>query len=142
MFTWNLLLKKEILLKHPFPEFVTEYGYEDLIFIKNLQKKSVSISHIKNPLIHYNTENSSDFIAKTETALNNLNNLLLAEKLAYSDLKLSSLYLILKKTYLIGLVRFVYKKSKQKILTNLTSANPNLYLFDFYKLGYFCSLKK
>lgn len=142
VFTWNLLLKKEILLKHPFPEFVTEYGYEDLIFIKNLQKNSLSISHIENSLIHYNAENSADFIAKTETALNNLNTLLLTEKLAYRDIKLSSVYLILKKTYLIGLVRFLYKKNKQKILTNLTSVNPNLYLFDFYKLGYLCSLKK
>lgn len=142
VFTWNLLLKKEVLLKHPFPEFVTEYGYEDLIFIKNLQKNSVSISHIENPLIHYNAENSADFIAKTETALNNLYNLLQVEKLSYSDIKLSSVYLILKKTYLTGLVRFVYKKSKKKVLTNLTSADPNLYLFDFYKLGYLCSFKK
>lgn len=142
VFTWNLLLKKEIFLQNPFPEFITEYGYEDLVFIKNLKENSIPISQIENPLIHYNSENSLDFVAKTETALSNLNTLILTKKLDYSDVKLSSVYLILKKVFLIGVVKFVYKKNKQKILNNLTSANPNLYLFDFYKLGYYCSLKK
>ncbi|MEO8534045.1 MAG: glycosyltransferase family 2 protein [Flavobacterium sp.] len=142
VFTWNLLLKRDLLLKYPFPEFINEYGYEDLVFIKNLKLNSIAIDHIENPLIHYNNEDNLDFIAKTETAINTLNHLISLQKIAYKDVKLSLAYLILKKTFLIGIVRFIYQKRKQQILKDLKSNNPNLYLFDFYKLGYFSSLQQ
>jgi glycosyl transferase family 2 len=142
IFTWNLLLKREILLQYPFPEFITEYGYEDFAFIKNLCLNFVTITHIENVLIHYNNENSIDFIKKTEIAVKNLHDLISFQKINYKDIQLSKLYVILKKLHLIKVVKAIYKKRKKQILTNLTSENPNLYLFDFYKLGYYCNLKK
>lgn len=141
VFTWNLLLKKDILLKNPFPEFIKEYGYEDLIFIKNLQHNSVSVLHIENPLIHYNFEFSIDFIKKTERAVQTLSHLIDTKKMDYKDTRLTSTYLNLKKLHLIGLVGAFYIKTKQQLLSNLLSENPNLYVLDFYKLGYFCSLQ-
>ncbi|MDX6188487.1 glycosyltransferase [Flavobacterium sp. Fl-318] len=142
VFTWNLVLRKDILLKYPFPEFITEYGYEDLVFIKNLQLNSVPIHHIENPLIHDNTESSKDFIAKTETAVTTLYTLINSQKLAYKDAKLTLIYLFLKKAGLIGIIKAIYTKSKPFLLKNLMSDNPNLYLLDYYKLGYYCNLKK
>ncbi|HEY6144124.1 MAG TPA: glycosyltransferase [Flavobacterium sp.] len=141
VFTWNLLLKKEILLKYAFPEFIREYGYEDAIFIKNLRLNSVSITHIENPLIHHNDEYSIDFIRKTERAVQTLYDLINSQKIEYKDIKLSTVYSILKKLYLIGLVKTIYTKNKQRILDNLTSENPSLFLLDIYKLGYYCDLK-
>ncbi|REG98461.1 glycosyltransferase [Flavobacterium aquicola] len=140
VFTWNLLLRKEILLQYPFPEFIREYGYEDAIFIKSLRLNSVPISHIENHLIHNNNENSIDFIQKTERAVNTLYNLINQQKIDFKDIKLSKVYLVLKKLHLIGLVKVIYNKTRQRILTNLKSGNPNLYLLDFYKLGYLCSM--
>lgn len=140
VFTWNLLLKKNILSKNSFPEFITNYGYEDLIFIKNLQYNSISISHIENPLIHYNDECSIDFIKKSEVATRNLFSLIQSQNIDYKDTKLSSIYLKLKKLQLIWLVGAIYSKTKPQLLNNLTSKNPNLCVLDFYKLGYFCSL--
>lgn len=142
VFTWNLLLKKEILSKSPFPEFIKEYGYEDLVFIKNLHQNSISVTHIENPLIHHNNEDSIDFIKKTETAVKNLHDLISTQKIDSKDIKLTKLYVTLKKLHLIGIIKSIYKTSKQRIVTNLTSEKPNLYLLDFYKLGYFCTLKK
>jgi hypothetical protein len=139
VFTWNLLLKKEILSKYPFPEFISEYGYEDAIFIKNLRLNSVPITHIENPLVHYNDEYSIDFIKKTERAVHTLYALISSQKIEYNDIKLSAAYSILKKFHLIRLVKTIYIKYKQRILDNLTSGNPNLYVLDFYKLGHFCS---
>jgi hypothetical protein len=141
VFTWNLLLKKEILSNYSFPEFIREYGYEDSIFIKNLRLNSISIFHIENYLIHHNDEYSIDFIKKTERAVNTLYDLINQQKIDYKDIKLSTIYLILKKLRLIGLVKAVYSKTKLKILNNLTSERPNLYLLDFYKLGYYCTIQ-
>jgi hypothetical protein len=140
VFTWNLLLRKDILSRNPFPEFINEYGYEDLIFIKNLRLNSVSIFHIENPLIHHNDECSIDFIKKSERAAQTLHNLTITQKIDYKDIRLSSTYLNLKTLRLTGLVKTIYTKTKKQILNNLTSENPNLYLLDFYKLGYFCAI--
>lgn len=142
VFTWNLLLKREILLQFPFPEFIREYGYEDLIFIKNLRLNSISITHIENFLIHFNDENSVDFITKTETAVKTLHNLIHFHKIDPEDTRLSNLYAVLKKLYLNGIVNAIYQITKKQILCNLTSENPNLYVLDFYKLGCYCDLKK
>lgn len=141
VFTWNLLLKKEILLQYPFPEFISEYGYEDVFFIKKLRLNSISVTHIENPLIHYNDEFSFEFIKKTERAVSNLHHLSNLQKIDYDDIKLTAVYSIVKKLHLIGLVKAVYNKTKKLILNNLTSKKPYLYLLDFYKLGYFCSIQ-
>lgn len=141
VFTWNLLLKKEILLKYPFLEFVSEYGYEDLIFIKNLRQNSISIHHVENSLLHKNDEFSIDFIRKSEKAVTNLYHLINSQKMDYKDVKLTRFYYILKKICLTGIIKVVYSRYKEKIVNNLTSKNPNLYLLDFYKLGFYCSLK-
>lgn len=142
VFTWNLLLKKEILSQYTFPEFIHEYGYEDAVFIKNLRMNSVSISHIENPLVHHNDEYSIDFIKKTERAVQTLYALINSQEIKHKDIKLSALYSILKKLHFVELVKIIHTKNKQRILNNLTSENPNLYVLDFYKLGYYCNLKK
>ncbi|KAF2331610.1 glycosyltransferase family 2 protein [Flavobacterium nitrogenifigens] len=142
VFTWNLLLKREILLQYPFPEFINEYGYEDLVFIKKLRLNSVPITHIENLLIHCNDENSIDFINKTEKAVRNLCNLISSGKIDSKDVKLTKVYLILEKLHLDGIFKALYIASKKQIINNLTSKNPNLYVLDLYKLGYYCDLKQ
>ncbi|KAF2081894.1 glycosyltransferase family 2 protein [Flavobacterium sharifuzzamanii] len=142
VFTWNLLLKREILLQYPFPEFINEYGYEDLVFIKKLRLNSVPITHIENLLIHCNDENSVDFLNKTEKAVRNLYNLICSGKIDSKDVKLTKVYLILEKLHLDGIFKAIYKANKKQIINNLTSKNPSLHVLDFYKLGYYCDLKQ
>ncbi|RKR08678.1 GT2 family glycosyltransferase [Flavobacterium sp. 90] len=142
VFTWNLLLKKEILLQFPFPEFIHEYGYEDFIFIENLRLNSVPVIHIENYLIHHNGESSADFIRKSERASRNLYDLVELHKIDPKSIRLSNFYERLKKLHLIPIVKAIYKTTKKQIIANLTSNNPSLYLLDFYKLGYYANLKK
>lgn len=142
VFTWNLVIKKEILLQFPFSEFIHEYGYEDLIFIENLRLHSVPVIHIENSLIHCNNEDSIVFIEKSQRAIKNLHDLIQFEKIDSKKIKLTKIYELLKKLYLIGIIRGIYQLTKEILLANLTSKNPNLYLLDFYKLGYYCDLKK
>ncbi|KGO90080.1 glycosyltransferase family 2 protein [Flavobacterium suncheonense] len=140
VFTWNLLLKKEILNQNPFPNSVREYGYEDVVFLKKLKEKKVHIQHIDNPLIHYNQESNLVFINKTETAIRTLKQLMENKELDSDDTRIGKTFFLLKQLGFDTILRFLFLKFHNRILSNLTSTNPSLLLLDLYKLGYLCNL--
>lgn len=140
VFTWNLLVKKEILAKNPFPVSIKEYGYEDVAFIKKLKPKNVNIQHIENRLIHFNHETSNVFIQKTEKAVRTLKQLIESKELAYDDTRIGRTYLKLHGLGLDKILAFLFRRFFKLLISDLTSSNPSLVLFDLYKLGYFCSL--
>jgi glycosyltransferase involved in cell wall biosynthesis len=140
IFTWNLLLKKEILSKHHFPYNVKDYGYEDVVFIKQLKENKILIQHIENRLVHHNAETSLVFINKTENAVRTLHQLILSKKLELSDTKIGKAYKIIQFWQLQTIATFLFKKTSKMMTANLTSSNPSLIVLDFYKLGYFCLL--
>ncbi|CAM3522171.1 glycosyltransferase [Flavobacterium saliperosum] len=140
VFTWNLLVKKEILSQNPFPVSVKEYGYEDVVFIKKLKTQNVNIQHIENRLIHFNNEESIVFIQKTEKAVRTLKQLLENKELTYEDTRLSKTYSQLRHLGLEKGIAFLFRKLSKRMLSNLTSHNPSLIVLDLYKLGSFCSL--
>ena len=142
VFTWNLLLKKEILSKHHFPYNVKEYGYEDVVFIKQLKENNILVQHIENRLVHFNTETSLTFIEKTEKAVITLNQLIISNKLDLKDTKIGKAYHIIQFWQLDIVIRFLFKKLSKQMITNLTSSNPSLIVLDLYKLGYFCLLNQ
>jgi hypothetical protein len=142
IFTWNLLLKKEILSKHHFPYNVKDYGYEDVVFIKQLKENKILIQHIENRLIHFNSETSMTFIGKTEKAVTTLHQLILDKKLEVSDTKIGKAYKIIKFWQFDFFISFLFKKVSKSMIKNLTSSNPSLTLLDLYKLGYFCLLNQ
>ncbi|WDF64699.1 glycosyltransferase family 2 protein [Flavobacterium sp. KACC 22763] len=137
----NLLIKKEILGRFPFDENLTKYGYEDLLFFAVLKSNEIEIKHIENPVFHLNLESSSLFLSKTKTALENLVFLDNLNKISKNESKIFGSFDFLKKMKLISIFNFVFKKSEQKIERNLLSDKPSLFLFDIYKLGYYCFLK-
>ncbi|MCW1147614.1 glycosyltransferase [Flavobacterium lacisediminis] len=142
VFTWNLLLKKEILSNYHFPYNVKDYGYEDVVFIKQLKENNIPIQHIENRLVHFNIESSSTFIEKTEKAVTTLNQLIGNKKLDLKDTKIGKAYNIIQFWQLDILIRFLFKKLSKKMISNLTSSNPSLLILDLYKLGYFCLLNQ
>jgi hypothetical protein len=142
VFSWNLLISKEIFLKFPFDASIKEYGFEDFIFLKNLKENNVPIHQINNNCFHQNEETAIEFIKKYNYSLQNLKKLIDSEHLQYEDTSLSALYLKIKKLKLDGLVVLLFKHSKKLVIKNLTSRYCSLFLFDFYKLGYFCLLNK
>ncbi|AWM12625.1 glycosyltransferase [Flavobacterium sp. NRK F10] len=140
VFTWNLALKKEIFQTIRFPEYITEYGYEDVVFLKLLKQENVLVEHFKNPLIHLNVETNSVFIKKTEKAIENLYFLICNQRLEYTDTKLGTSYQFLKKFGFLNFFKFLFKQFEKSIRNNLISKKPNLNLFFLYKLGYFCTI--
>lgn len=138
--TSNLLIQKEVFLSNPFDESITEYGYEDLVFLTELMNNGILVKHIDNPTFHLGLESSIHFLEKTKTALENLKTISKSTSISGSESKLLASYQQLKKIYLVGFFALLFKLGKNKIEENLLSQNPSLFLFDLYKLGYFCTL--
>jgi Glycosyl transferase family 2 len=139
--TSNILIQKKVFISNPFDESITKYGYEDLVFLSDLKKKGILVKHIHNPTYHLGLETSQQFLEKTKIALENLKLITETTSLDRSESKLLKVSTLLKSFYLTSFISFLFKKLERKMEGNLLSEKPSLVLFDFYKLGYYCSLK-
>lgn len=139
--TSNLLIKKEIFEQNPFDSTITKYGYEDLCFLSGLKAKNIKVSHIDNPTFHLNLETSVIFLDKTKTAIINLVLIINSGKFPNIQSKINSAYIVLKKLKLVAIITFIFDKTELKITSNLLSKKPSLFLFDLYKLGYYCKIQ-
>lgn len=138
--TSNLVIKKDLFLRYPFDDSITKYGYEDLCFFAVLKKNNFVISSIDNPTFHLNLETSISFLKKTKIALENLVFLYNSNKVSSQESKILKTFEAVQKLKLVAFTSFLFKKNQTKIERNLYNQKPSLFLFDLYKLGYFCSL--
>lgn len=132
--TANLLIRRELMLKHPFDERFRHYGYEDVLLGKTLRRHRVAIKHIDNPLGFSTFESNADFVAKTEEGLRTLYEF--REDLrGYSRLLtlVSGIHIPLVKT----MIRWVHRLIGPAVRRNLCSTHPRLFLFKLYKFGYY-----
>ena len=129
------------MIRFPFDQTLRKYGYEDLLFFTVLKSNGIYISHIENPIFHLNFEKSTVFLSNTKSALENLAFLHSSLQISKHQSKVIAAFEFLKKLKLISLFHFIFRKSEPKIERNLLSEKPSLFLFDIYKLGYYCSLK-
>lgn len=136
----NIIINKNVFNEVSFNQSITQYGYEDLVFIAELQHKNTKINHIDNPAYHLNYETSEIFLLKTEEALKNLK-FIFKNKLIHKDQsKIIQKCFFLNKYKLNTIFIFLFKKLKFIMRKNLLSKNPSLFIFDLYKLGYFCTI--
>jgi len=129
------LIKKEVAEKVKFDENYTNYGYEDVMYGKELKKMGYEIFCIDNPLLNNDIEESKVFLQKTEQAISN------AKK--FETELADSIYLI--QTYkkykaIIPLFKLFFRISKPMIKKNLLSKDPSLFWFSVYKLGIYSCL--
>ncbi|MBR4841703.1 MAG: glycosyltransferase family 2 protein [Bacteroidaceae bacterium] len=134
---FSFLIDRAVFLQIRFDESFAGYGYEDVQFGHELEKRGVSMLHIDNPLVHLGFEKNEVYLDKTRQAVRN----------AYDHRELigeSSLLL----THYNRAVRFrirwffrviwaVFRRSMEK---NLLGERPSVRVFSFYKLCYICSL--
>ena len=138
--TSNILIQKKVFNSNKFDDSITEYGYEDLVFLSDLKKKGILVKHIDNPTYHLGLETSEQFLVKTKIALENLKSISENNSLYKSESKILKTYSLLKRLYLTSFISILFKKTERNLEHNLLSKNPSLFLFDLYKLGYYCSI--
>lgn len=136
----NILLKKQLLIDHPFNSSIYDYGFEDFVFITDLKKSNILIIHLNNPVFHINLEKSDVFLEKHLKALNTLNQLIKQNIINADGTNLSRARKILIRFRLLSLTKILFETFGPLLRKNLLSSKPSLLLFDFYKLGYFCTL--
>ena len=138
--TSNILIEKVVFLSNLFDENITNYGYEDLVWVKKIKEKSIAIKHIDNPTHHLNLETAEIFLKKIHQSLENLRLISNMGLITTSDNRILKTYERISKIGLPIFITFIYTKFHKKIETNLVYNHPNLFLLDMYKLGYFCKI--
>lgn len=140
--TSNIALEKELLIHYPFHQDIRKYGFEDLVFLLNLKENNIEIEHIENATYHLNIEKSITFIEKYHSSLNNLHFLIKNKIIKPNDTHLSKIHSKMVPYKFDKIYSLFYTVFKSFFKKNLLSKNPSLFVFDLYKLGYYCNLKK
>lgn len=132
--TSNFLIRRDLMLSHPFDERFRHYGYEDVLFGKELEQNHIEIIHIDNPVCFDRFESNQDFLSKTEEGLRTLYTFRHDLKgysriIDYAD-RLPRPFIQLWHALFGRLERYI-----------LTSNTPWLWLYPIYRLGFYSSLK-
>ena len=136
----NFMCKRDVLIDVLASINSISYG-NDYIFGSLIKKKGIDIKHIDNPVLIDNIDENQIFIKKTHHALDNLissyNNKII-KKHSNSILKA---YMILDNLLLKNIFVKITDLYKNLLKRNLYRKDPNLFLFDLYRLNYLCKIK-
>lgn len=136
----NILIRKKWLIKYPLDQEMINYGYEDMVFILGLKKHNIPIAHIENPAFHLNLEKSAVFLEKSHLSLQNLKLALDRNLVDPDDTALSKVHSKIERLKMANFAVFLFKAFEKNLTKNLLSSNPSIFIFDIYRLGYFCQL--
>lgn len=137
--TSNFMIRRDIMLEHPFDERFRRYGYEDVFFGRKLKEAGIPVTHIDNPVGFDDFESNERFLEKTAEGL-----LTLSER--RNDLRGYSRLLEkaekIERWHLAGCVRLWHKLFGRLERKNLVGRHPNLALFNLWRMGTFFAQKK
>lgn len=135
---FSFMIPKKTFMDIRFDESFHEYGYEDVLFGLELERRKVRILHIDNPLEHLGLERNEVYLAKTEQAVRSA----WEHKESIGDgSTLLAHYGRLKKCGLLWAPRLAWRLFQKSMRRNLVGKKPCLKVFSMYKLCYLCSLK-
>lgn len=140
----NTLIKKSTFEKIGFEKAITQYGHEDTIFAYNLFKIKAHVEHIDNPVLHGDVDFNNVFFYKMHESLENLNFIYGSGIVNPNFITFLKVYNKLKKLKINYFFAALHKISYPILVKNLTSNYASIYLFDLFRLSYFChiNLKK
>ncbi len=138
---FNCLIKKKLFDTIQFDETLRKYGHEDTLFGWELKQQNCNLIHIDNPAYHLSYDDTNSFIKKTESSISNL--WCIYQKTNHKkefrkDIKILRYQHILKWTFLLRPYIWFFNLQKNRFISNLTSNQPDLRIFDLYKLGILC----
>ena len=136
----NFMCKRNVLIDVLSSINTISYG-NDYVFGSLIKKMGIYIKHIDNPVLIDKIDENHIFIKKTHDGLDNLissYNDKIIEKHSISILKA---YIILDNLLMKNIFIKITDLFKNLLDRNLHSKDPNLFLFDLYRLNYLCKIK-
>ena len=116
------------------------YG-NDYIFGSLIKKMGIDVKHIDNPVLIDNIDENQIFIKKTHHALDNLISLYNKKIIKKHSISILKAYIILDSLLMKNIFVKITDLFKNLLNRNLHSKDPNLFLFDLYRLNYLCKIK-
>jgi len=141
---FNFMIRKEVFDRIKFDERIKEYGHEDTLFGFRLKQDLLNIHHLDNTLKSTGQTGGEDYLFKTRKSLENLKYILQIlndDPEFIQQVKLLRTYRRIKKIKFDIVLKHLFRLSRNKLENHLTSHNPMILLFQFYKLAYYCSLE-
>lgn len=135
--TTNFMIRRDIILAHPFDERFLHYGYEDVLFGKVMKQNNITILHIDNPMMLADLESNTAFMQKTEESLHTLYTFR-NELRGFSKLLTFVDGIHFRLAYhTLCLWHKLFGRLERKILCG---KHPRLSVFKLYKVGYYMTI--
>jgi glycosyltransferase involved in cell wall biosynthesis len=136
----NTLIKKSIFNSIEFEKSITNYGHEDTVFAYQLSKLKTRILHIDNPVLHGDVDFNKVFFEKTKKSLKNLNSIYKTNLVEPNFVKLLNVFSKLNSLKLNYVLAYFYRVTAPFYKFQLTSKYPSLFVFNLFRLTYFCNI--
>ena len=136
----NFMCKRDVLIDILASINTISYG-NDYIFGSLIKKKGIDIKHIDNPVLIDNIDENQIFIKKTHHALDNLISSYNNKIIKNHSISILKAYIILDSLLMKNIFVKITDLFKNLLNRNLHSKDPNLFLFDLYRLNYLCKIK-
>lgn len=134
-----MLLHRSVAERIPVDERFVTYGYEDVMYGKQLREKHIEVLHIDNPVTDFIDESNEAYMRKTEQAMHTLYTF--REELK-DEVRLLQALERLRRWVPLAAISGFHRIFGGIIRRNLSGDNPWWRLFNVYKLGYYATLAK
>ena len=136
----NFMCKRNVLIDVLSSIKTISYG-NDYVFASLIKKMGIYINHIDNPVLIDNIDENQIFIKKTHHALDNLISSYNNKIIKKHSISILKAYMILDNLLLKNVFVKITDLYKNLLKRNLYRKDPNLFLFDLYRLNYLCKIK-
>ena len=136
----NFMCKRDVLIDILASINTISYG-NDYVFGSLIKKKEIDIKHIDNPVLIDNIDENQIFIKKTHHALDNLISSYNKKIIKKHSISILKAYIILDTLLMKNIFVKITDLFKNLLNRNLHCKDPNLFLFDLYRLNYLCKIK-
>ncbi len=133
----NFLAHKSVFSLARFDERLVDYGYEDVLFGKELTTQGIEIQHIDNPTAFGGFEDNAKYLRKTMTSLCTLKEF---ERELDGYSRMASNARLCRQLKIDRRLRELFRRRSARWQANLEGPDPSLLVFRLFKLGYFLSL--
>ena len=135
--SFNFMITREAFRATRFDEDFKDYGYEDLLFGRQLKEHGFAVKHIENPMLNMDIEDNDVFLSKVRESNFTLKKFYVKLR---EDSSLIHAYELLGRFGLQRMAAWVFKFTEKGLTSQLIGVNPSLSFLKIYKLLHFASL--